>query len=29
MNIPWAKPYVGEEEKNAVIDCFDRDWLTQ
>jgi len=28
MNIPWAKPYIGKEEYEAVRRCFDTKWLS-
>ena len=28
MKIPWAKPYIGKEELESVINCFKIDWLT-
>ena len=28
IKIPWAKPEIGEEELNEVVDSFKNDWLT-
>lgn len=28
MNVPWAKPYVGKEEFEAVKACFEQGWLS-
>ena len=28
IKIPWAKPSIGKEELNEVIDSFEQDWLT-
>lgn len=28
LPIPWAKPTIGKEELNEIIDSFDKDWLT-
>lgn len=28
MRIPWAKPFIGEEELNEVVDCIKSTWIT-
>ena len=26
--IPFARPFIGEEEKAGVLECLDNGWLT-
>ena len=28
IKIPWAKPFIDDEEKNQILDVLDSGWLT-